>query len=277
MKINKILVPTDFSPNAVIAINFALSFAKNYNCKITLLNIYSVPVYDPNMPAEMINTSYARLSEISKEQLNKSMSSIKLNDPEAGNCIEKCISKMGTISDEISNTAEEEKYDMIIMGTTGASGIEETIIGSNASSVISRSSIPVLSIPGESKYKEIEKAVMPVELDGSEFNTINSVREMLPECAIYPVHFIKKNEKLSDEKQQIFEKLQSSLKENESAKIVISEDITTGLDEILRKYNCDLVITSTVKRSIFEKLFHKSITKKLVCHTHVPLLALHKK
>ena len=270
----KILVPTDFSDNANNALEFAIALAKKNNASITLLNVYAIPMYDPNMPAEMLRTSYEDLGNISKEEIKNNLEIFNKKYPDLQ--ID-TLSRMGVLDLEIASTATEGKFDCIVMGTQGASGLEETLIGSNASSVVSKTEIPVFCIPSESKYNEIAKAVMPVELDGSEMQIINDARNLLPDCAIHVVNFKTEEERLPDKQQKIFENISSACKENESAKIVISEDVSTGLDETLRKYNCDLVIVSTVKRNIFENLFHKSISKKLVCHTHVPLLAIHKK
>ncbi|CAN5475561.1 universal stress protein [soil metagenome] len=274
----KILIPTDFSESANNALKYGIQMAKKLDYRITLLNIYSIPMYDPNMPAEMMNTAYQNVSQISKSALKKNYETITLEDPEGSKLIESCISKMGSITDEISLFASEGKFDIIIIGTTGASGVSEMLIGSNASTLISKTETPVIVVPTESKFKGMLKVVMPVELDGSEIKIITEARKILPEdCAIYPVHFKEENKTLSGDEQKAFANIQSALSENENAKIINSDDISTGLDEILKKYDCNLVLLSTIKRNIFEKLFHKSIAKKLVCHTTVPMLTLHKK
>ena len=66
----KILVPTDFSSDAANAVKFAYLFAKENNCKFSLLNVYNFAVYDPNMPPEILSDVIKQSSENSTEGLD---------------------------------------------------------------------------------------------------------------------------------------------------------------------------------------------------------------
>ncbi|MBK7854729.1 MAG: universal stress protein [Bacteroidetes bacterium] len=64
---------------------------------------------------------------------------------------------MGSADLEIPAYANNIKADLIIMGTHGASGVSEFLIGSNAASVMENSLVPVLAIPEKAKIKELKK------------------------------------------------------------------------------------------------------------------------
>ena len=59
------------------------------------------------------------------------------------------------------------------------------------------------------------------------------------------------------------------------AECISETDIVKSLDEYLRHNKTDLLVTATRKRNLIERIFDRSITRKLIFHTHIPLLALH--
>jgi hypothetical protein len=54
-----------------------------------------------------------------------------------------------------------------------------------------------------------------------------------------------------------------------------SPDVYDGLNKYITEFNIDMVAISMRNRNIFEKLFSRSLTKKMVYHSHIPVLALH--
>ena len=53
------------------------------------------------------------------------------------------------------------------------------------------------------------------------------------------------------------------------------DDIENGLEEFAETNKLDLLITVPKRHNIIDKLFHKSHSKNLVLHTHVPVMAMH--
>jgi hypothetical protein len=53
------------------------------------------------------------------------------------------------------------------------------------------------------------------------------------------------------------------------------DDIENGLEEFAETNQLDLLITIPKRHNIIDKIFHKSHSKKLVMHTHVPVIAIH--
>jgi nucleotide-binding universal stress UspA family protein len=57
--------------------------------------------------------------------------------------------------------------------------------------------------------------------------------------------------------------------------LITGENIDESIISFVEKNNIDLLITLPKKRGLLEKLAHKSISKQLVLHTHVPVMAMH--
>src|ERR1051326_2237606 len=127
-----ILVPTDFSKNSLNAIDYAVALAKKENAKIILLNsYYFLPSSsDIPYPADIIQS--LRTDSINKlnflcEEISK-RKKIKC----------KMVSKFDLTVPAIIETATEKKAGLIVMGTKGASGLKEVLMGSNTASVIEK-------------------------------------------------------------------------------------------------------------------------------------------
>src|SRR5680860_732385 len=136
----KILVPTDFSVNAKHAISAAKEIALATKGRITLLfAFYAVYDFAANVAEmeEQITQDATRQLKIAVRELQ-----------EAG--IDADIRVVqNSIANAIVSTAQDLPYDLIVMGTQGASGIQKALFGSNTASVIKNSKVPVLAIPSK--------------------------------------------------------------------------------------------------------------------------------
>ena len=60
---------------------------------------------------------------------------------------------------------QDEKIDLVVMGTHGASGVREYLVGSNAEKIVRRSSVPVLAVKKYVKASTIRNIVFPNTLE----------------------------------------------------------------------------------------------------------------
>ena len=126
----RVLVCTDGSKYANKAVKFAAQFAKNYEADLTILHVIKDVASHRELPTypgfisekERAETIVSRAKEM-VEKVNKDIT-----------CHEKIAS--GPISSEIARIAEVERFDGIIMGTKGTSGLRRMLIGSVAEDVI---------------------------------------------------------------------------------------------------------------------------------------------
>ena len=149
--INTIFVPTDFSEDADKALKYALELARKAKAKIIVFNSYEIPYSTSGMIVSVTDV----LKEDAQRGIDDTLIKIKewgYNDVQTEGYI-----KSGGAIATITEQSVEKNADLIVMGTKGASGIQEVLIGSNTQGVIQNSDIPVLAIPKTSQYKEIEK------------------------------------------------------------------------------------------------------------------------
>ena len=154
VKIEHILVPTDFSEFSRYAPDYAITIAKTFEAKITLLHITNenelvalqqVSAYFE--PGKLEDLLQQRESE-DRKQLDGFIS------PELKKGIEvETLHKVGIPFVEIIRTAKEKAVDLIVIATHGRSGLSHIIFGSVAEKVVRKSTCPVLSIrPREHEF-----------------------------------------------------------------------------------------------------------------------------
>ena len=121
--INKILIPTDFSDVANNALKYALELASKSKASVTLLHIRQIPLSDPSFPAETFQMYLNEIETFEKEQSEKLTETLL---KPSGIPFEFC-SATGFVGDEVVRITHEKNIDLIVMGTTGASGIAELL------------------------------------------------------------------------------------------------------------------------------------------------------
>jgi len=139
-RINKILVPTDFSDCSREAIEYAVTLAQQLDATLLLTHAMERTVYpvDFALPEQVI---YPHLrKEVAAElERNAALWNGK------GVCIETHLVK-GEPSDAIVQAAKDFECDLIVMGTHGRRGFSRALMGSVAEQVIRSSVVPVLTV-----------------------------------------------------------------------------------------------------------------------------------
>jgi len=277
-----ILFPTDFSPNADNALNYAVEIARKIKGNLILFHAYSVQLIDPNMPAEIYLSAYQEEEKSAKENLETlSKRLIESNKGDDGSSLFNIdtIVSQGLVVDEVLALSDEFKIDMIIMGTHGASGITEFILGSNTASVIERASIPVLAIPHNIDYSNINNIVYAYDDIMSGLPKFNRLLDFakIYDSEITLLHIIESGKDTTELNKKEFEKIKGAVNYGKiRLELVKEENILEGINDYVNSNNVDILAMTIKKRSLFDKIFSRSLTKKMAYHTKVPLLALHK-
>ena len=147
IKLEKILVPTDFSEFSEHAIRYGCELGKRFDAELHLLNVvedmYPI-VPEPGMSTAMSPTYLDDLSESSRRAIE--------NIPKAemieGLTVQRKV-LTGTPFLEVIRYAREHDIDLIVIGTHGRSGLVHALMGSVAEKVVRKSPCPVLTVRPE--------------------------------------------------------------------------------------------------------------------------------
>ena len=140
--IKNILVPTDFSPASKKAFSYALRFAEELGCRLTLLH-----VLEPQTPLTLVGRpAAAAFSEQELADAEESLRALADSAGTAGVAGTKSILRTGVATHEIVEAAKDLDVDLIVIATHGFTGWKHFAIGSTAERVARAAHCPVFVI-----------------------------------------------------------------------------------------------------------------------------------
>jgi nucleotide-binding universal stress UspA family protein len=143
-KFRKILVPTDFSEQFIIALNYAKELVKSgEDTELHIIHVIEHSVY----PADL-GITQASFIDLEKEMNKKSVEQLEFikQDLEREGIQPVIHINTGRASDRIIEYANLQKIDLICIATHGRSGLEHFLFGSTAEKVIRKAPCPVLAV-----------------------------------------------------------------------------------------------------------------------------------
>lgn len=274
----KILFPTDFSKASLNAIEYALNFASGSDANFIFYHSF-IPFNSALSGSPEFNRK--EIIKVEKElKIRIEKIKFKMNKKFPDIVIETCVDK-GVESQQIISYSKKNKIDLIIMGTTGASGLKEVLIGSVTADIIAKSECPVLAIPAKYKYKSIQKILMPTNYALHDLVVLKFIFQfsVTKNANIHFLHITPKGKPSTKdiELMETFKETISSLLKNRDKEFSLHQDndAQESISTIVQKENIDLTVMTTIKRESFiNRFFHTSLTKKMACHTRIPLLAI---
>ncbi|HET9053402.1 MAG TPA: universal stress protein [Cyclobacteriaceae bacterium] len=273
-----LLVPTDFSKLSLIAIEYAVKMANRVNGTVTLLHVMDRVVRPTRaslqeeakaIAREASALARARFIPVAEEaeRFNKTGTPILIK-----------IRRGRSFSNTVRLFARRNNIGLIVMGTKGASGLSKYVLGSNAVSVMEASRIPVLAVPARAQFKNFKNIVYAADLKHleEEVHTMKPYLKLL-DATLHVVHVC--------DKKQREEELQASVKNilklldyrKSTVMIKSGRPVDRVIDSYVRELKADMVAMFMHKRTAYEKIFHRSMTKKMAFQSNVPLLAFKNK
>ncbi|MDH3677042.1 MAG: universal stress protein [Nitrosopumilus sp.] len=137
-KIKKILVPLDGSKNSMRGLDEGIYLARQ--CHATITGLYVIPIYPRNL-ADAIMPFQIHLTKEAKKFMDGAKNRCARNG-----IVFKSKIIFGSPTVEIDEMSKAEKFDIIIIGSRGQSGLKEAFLGSVANSVVHKSKVPVLVV-----------------------------------------------------------------------------------------------------------------------------------
>lgn len=270
-----ILLPTDFSACSRNAIEYALAMFGDEGCDFTLINAVEVPIdvvqgVSIAMP-EIIDNAKNAMEQLFQETLPRlEGTSSKLDHRvEVGG---------GTV-DMIDRVAGELDSGMVILGTKGASGVKEVLLGSVASSVLHTSRVPVLIVPENARftklnsivfaadYKEMvnDSVLQPMLHIGTKYDAQVTLLHTEPEGVILGADEVEQEYALHKQLRDVKHRFE----------FVENDDPLLGIEAYVNNHQPDLVVMVSRHDKIWERIFHSSVAGRFAMHTTTPLLIAH--
>lgn len=268
----KILIPTDFSNCANNAVETGIKLAQKIKAEIHFIHVQRTPVDWKNLRKEKEKNFPDTLHEIgqSKGELAK----LELKAKKA-----KLTVKTTLVfnNNDISTALEDYIYDLIIIGSHGASGLKE-LIGSNTQRVVRYSKSPVLVVKDSLKKNAIQNIVFASNFEEEAHQPFQKVTQFA-ELVKAQIHLLYVNMPFQfKETDEIESVMQNFLKKCPrgtcSINIYNALNEERGIQKFAEKINADLIALTTHGKTGFIKMISPSITESLVNHSNLPVLSV---
>ncbi len=273
-QMKKIIVPTDFSDTAHNAFDFAKHLADHFGGMIK-----AVHAYHP-MAADIDGMTYIdpEIEITRRKQLSDFVDSVNkewVGEKKSRAFVEKEF-LTGFASDEIRKMTHGGMYDYVVIGSTGSSGSFKKLFGSVSTEVVAASKCPVFVVPPNVKFKPFKNILYASDdprLDSIVLRFVAQIGESF-DAVIHPVHV--KDDDTTYPDYDILELMKERYpKAKLQEAIIYHEDIKEALNEYIENENIDLLVMATKRRSLWNNLFHTSMTKRMAMNTKIPLLVYH--
>jgi nucleotide-binding universal stress UspA family protein len=275
----KILVPTDFSKPATIASEVAVDIARRAGAEVVLLhviegaaegsvNIGGETTYGGNWEDKIFNL---KLIEKAKKQITKLTEDSKFEGVKLRTEL-----RLGTPFHGMNAIITEHKVDLVVMGTSGRSDLEQMIIGSNTEKVVRQSHCPVLTVHNKPASKEFKDIVYATSMNKDE-EVFSKIVRRTQQIYDSTVHLVRINTPGNFQRDAVVKKYMQDFAKKLQLKnftLNVFNDLTEeeGIIYFADSINADLVAMATHGRTGFAHVLAGSIAEDVVSHSKRPVL-----
>ena len=274
--IKDILVPTDFSKCSVSAVKVAAQLAKRLDATIHFLHVIETPVvaYD----AGMVNFESLPQAMFMKEMADENMKSLLKEPFLKGLSIESKI-EYDAIYTRINQYVENHHINLIVMGSHGAKGFNEIVLGSNAERVVRYSDCPVLTIKQDYANFDVKNIVVASDFNNTEANEMFKGFKQFTSLFKAKLHLLRVNtpinfETTPESKAKMQKFADRNKLENYSSSIYNDQTEEDGVLNFADEINADLLLMGTHGRRGLAHLIKGSIAEDLLNHSKRAVLSI---
>ncbi len=275
----RILVPTDFSRNALNAVRYALDLYKDHYCEFYLLNAFQVRVYSIHnmMVPEPGDRAYEAAKKKSADQLEKLEEILELHDISHKHKVY-TISSYNNLLEAIRNTIASKDIDLVVMGTKGITGSDTAVFGTNTVNIMEKvTECPVIAVPENYSFTSPRMLAFPTnyktEFKRRELNYLLEIARTYE--AKIQVVYVEKGSGLNKTQQGNKELLETILEGHNYENHVLTDvKVHEGIQAFIDDENCDMVAFVNKKHWFFGSILSNPLVKDLGYDATIPILAL---
>lgn len=265
----KILFPTDFSPAAHNAYQYAISLAKEIGAKIDLIHVYPVPFTGSDV---YLDSGQARALRIQKQMQKEEQLTTFYKQYDFTNVADKLVFPGIFLEQEIIDRSKKG-CDLVIMGTKGERNALNKLMGSVTTRLMMNAGCPVLAIPENATYQGIKEITYATTFNLEDKHFLEELAQFANtfDAKINFLH-VSNNPKHNMEDEVYIEGLPPK---TVKFSITNNPSLMDGIDEFLNTNPSSILALYIPKRTLWERLFHSSFSKKMAFHTNTPLFIFH--
>ena len=258
----QILVPTDFSNCANIASETAYKLAIRSNATVHFLTVYDL------MPNQVLQQKKKNaLTQVVKKFSTKGL-------------VTKTAYLEGGFIKAMEEYIEANNIDLVVMGSHGASGLSEIMIGSNTQKVVRHINCPILVVKSELNNIDFQNIIFASDFSLKEKVVFKYFLEFISQFSNPHIHLVAVNTSSFFNQPEFL--LRDAMIEFKAmagevpctTNIQYNFNVENGIEYFSKIIGADLIVVSNYQKSMLRKLFIGSTVEALVNHSEIPILSL---
>jgi nucleotide-binding universal stress UspA family protein len=259
---NTVIVPVDFSDTSLNAARYAVKLLAGHpGVEMILYHMFVKPNEEEN--------SIENIENLKNELLQGETVNISTLTEMGGDFVE-----------ELEKLTRHRQADLVIMGITGRSSLQQIFMGSNALKMAENKFCPVMIVPPNCQFREVKNVLLTSDLKDVMGTTPSVPIKKVLKTFQPSLHVVNVNEDtyiaLSEEHENEKQKLSKMFEEfNPEFYFLRLFDIDEAINEFANDKNIDLIINIQKEHSKFYRFFKSSHTKALAYQSTIPVLVVH--
>lgn len=273
-----VLVPTDFSFNAMNALKYALELFKYEICEVFIMHAYQDEIYedDKSLSREMLYDITNRISKRSQLELENIVKEIQIEFSNPRHTYN-IISANNMLLDEADQVVDEKNIDIIVMGTRGKTNDRNLTFGSQTLQVMKYVQCPVLAIPEGYKGYQPRHILFPTNyLIPFKRRELKLLSELASSYRTnIDMLYISSSNKLSLRQEDNQSFIKEKFTENDvNFKTINNKSIINTIYTYIKENNIDMLVMVNTRHSFLENILFQSTIDKVSLYIDIPFLAL---
>jgi nucleotide-binding universal stress UspA family protein len=257
-----IIVPTDFSATANNAARYAAQMLTGqYDVLLVIYHVYD----DASEEKDAENS----LTKLRDELLSVGTVKIETRCEESGDFI-----------GALDRLARHLDANLIVMGITGKTKLEQVFFGSNTLKMVERNVCPVLIVPPAAQYTQVKNVALTSDFKDVETsipfvpikNVLRIFRPSLHIVNVNSDHYVSLTEEYLAQRSNMLDMFREF---NPEFYFIGTFDVEDTINTFVQDKSIDMLITIPKHRSMITGLVKGSTTKRLVFESAIPILAAH--
>lgn len=267
----KILCPTDFSECSLNALEYAAKLGEKYKAELILFHVPSMEDYK-----KLFQQPKSGALDFVQQKMNNLVDEVLFESKDKG--LRKCVAVLeeGETVKTIVDYAKNHKVDLIVMGTEGVNDIKTNFIGTKSSNVIELAETDVLMVPRKVFFKPPRKFVYASDYLEEDKLAVQKVVEMAGfyDSEIDIVHVGTRMKAIDKALHQtMVEEIKPFIRYEKTSYVLktFRDEVGLGLENYLLTAKGDILVTLSKKKTWFDQLFTKNLSKKMSYFINKPL------
>ena len=271
----RIIVPIDFSEHSEYALEAASNLARKYGSELIALHMLELSNAILTAGSDSLNEEAVFYLKLAEQKFEAFLDKSYLKDIEVTPIV-----KHFKVWNEVNDVANEVDANLIVMGSHGASGIKEVLVGSNTEKVVRHSDIPVLVIKHNPILFDFDNAVFASDFSEDAVTSYLKAKTTFDKLGakmhlVYvnsPDGNFKSSSEIDKRVVDFLNKADGNVENLNKVSVVSDYTIEKGILNFANVIGADVIAVATHGRKGLAHFFEGSVSEDIANHSTLPVM-----